>query len=75
MQYLKQDIEVLAEVPHIGILFGTHNLSSCDEILDDLTKQALVVRNADGVVAIGDEVLERLTFGQLLGEPESFYGV
>lgn len=75
VQRLKQDIETALDVPRIGVLFGTHNLASCQEILDDLTKQRLAVTDVDGVVSIADEVLERLTFGQLLGKQEDFHGV
>ncbi|KAI5120872.1 hypothetical protein M0805_008244 [Coniferiporia weirii] len=57
-------------VPGVGILFGTHNWGSCEIILDELVGAGLAAREREGkgeVVRIGDEVAERVTFGQLYG--------
>jgi proline dehydrogenase len=65
---VKRDILDTNNVPHIGILFGTHNHSSCKTVLDELVKEGLATEDKqDGVLNLGDNVLERLTFGQLLG--------
>lgn len=66
--------------PGVGVLFGTHNWRSCDVVLDELVRAGLATRDAvpllhggDGeskvkeVVAIPDEVCERVTMGQLYG--------
>jgi len=58
--------------PRIGVLFGTHNWTSVDRILDVLAAQGVAKRDMsekDGreVIVVGKEVTERVTFGQLLG--------
>lgn len=59
--------------PGIGVLFGTHNWTSCTFIMDEIVRKDLgtVERAASGdedVVRIPTEVGERITFGQLYGE-------
>ncbi|EIW74708.1 FAD-linked oxidoreductase [Coniophora puteana RWD-64-598 SS2] len=58
--------------PRIGVLFGTHNWTSVDRILDALVTQGAAKREVnekDGkdVIVVGKEVTERVAFGQLLG--------
>ncbi len=59
-------------VPTLGILFGTHNWTSCKLVLDELLKRGLasvedVTVEGEPVVRIGGEVTERLTMAQLYG--------
>ncbi|KAG0703502.1 FAD-linked oxidoreductase-like protein [Suillus ampliporus] len=63
-----------SDVPGIGVIFGTHNWTSCEFVLEELVKKGLgVVERAgtDGlredVVRIPPEVGEMITFGQLYG--------
>ena len=61
-----------AAAPRIGVLFGTHNWTSCDRILDALVAQGIARRERDEcsgkeVIVVGKDVTERVTFGQLLG--------
>lgn len=55
--------------PALGVLFGTHNWESAGLIVDELVRQGLAVQvgGGGGVVAVGDEVAERVTLGQLYG--------
>lgn len=75
-----QDLRAKRAQPGVGVLFGTHNWRSCDVVLDELVRAGLATRDAvpqvdggDGkskvkeVVAIPDEVCERVTMGQLYG--------
>ncbi|KAK0449641.1 FAD-linked oxidoreductase-like protein [Desarmillaria tabescens] len=62
---LKQDLGGKAQT--MGILFGTHNWTSCDLILTELVGRGLAKRVEGDVVSLGDEVTERLTIGQLFG--------
>ena len=62
-----------ARSPTIGILFGTHNWTSCKLILDELAKHGLASpdgKTSEGevIVRIGDAVTERITLAQLYGE-------
>ncbi len=55
----------------MGILFGTHNWTSCELILKELVVTGLAKRvegEEEEVMSLGDEVTERLTIGQLFGE-------
>ena len=61
--------------PSIGVLFGTHNWTSCGLILKNLVDAGLAV-TSDGqefkpeaaeVVKISDEAVERIAIGQLYG--------
>ena len=61
--------------PSIGVLFGTHNWTSCGLILKSLVDVGLAV-TSDGrefnpeaaeVVKISDEAVERIAIGQLYG--------
>ncbi|KAF9011569.1 FAD-linked oxidoreductase [Hymenopellis radicata] len=56
----------------LGVLFGTHNWTSSKSILKELVATGLGKSvgggpESDLVVQLGDEVTERLTFGQLYG--------
>ncbi|KAK7064927.1 proline dehydrogenase [Favolaschia claudopus] len=52
----------------IGILFGTHNWTSCRKILAGLEERGLAVRTSDGnKLSVPERVGERVTFGQLYG--------
>ncbi|KAF8878434.1 FAD-linked oxidoreductase-like protein [Infundibulicybe gibba] len=53
--------------PGIGVLFGTHNDRSCDLIFEELVRTGLAVKELGGSIRLGDEVTERITFGQLYG--------
>jgi proline dehydrogenase len=54
------------KIPTIGVLFGTHNWESCQLILDKI--RSLGLGEVDGqVVKIRDDVVRRLTMGQLYG--------
>ena len=66
--------------PRIGVLFGTHNWTSCETILGELVHNGLahrIVAGADehhrGTVTVLPDVAERLTFGQLYGTPFLFW--
>lgn len=62
--------------PSIGVLFGTHNWTSCALILKNLVDAGLAVTSnglefkpeAAEVVKISDEAVERIAIGQLYGE-------
>ena len=57
-------------IPRLGVLFGTHNLESCEHILDALVQEGLATRShEDGaeVTQIDDEAAECITLGQLYG--------
>jgi proline dehydrogenase len=62
--------------PSIGVLFGTHNWTSCGLILQNLVDAGLAVTSngqefkpeAPEVVKISDEAVERIAIGQLYGE-------
>ncbi|OAX40482.1 FAD-linked oxidoreductase [Rhizopogon vinicolor AM-OR11-026] len=59
-----------SDAPGIGVLFGTHNWTSCEFILEEIVKKGLgTVERAGGgdVVRIPPEVAERITFAQLYG--------
>jgi proline dehydrogenase len=61
--------------PKIGVLFGTHNWTSCGLILKNLVDTGLAVTSdgrefnpeAGEVVKISDEAVERIAIGQLYG--------
>lgn len=66
-----------ASIPSIGVLFGTHNWKSCKLILDGLVARGLAklegtTVDGEAVVAIGDDVTERLTLAQLYGMSTQF---
>ncbi len=66
---LKEDLGRKAQT--MGILFGTHNWTSCELILKELVVTGLAKRvegEEEEVMSLGDEVTERLTIGQLFGE-------
>lgn len=67
VQHVKSDMVASEDVVRIGALFGTHNTASCQAVLDELANAHLAVKGSDGVTSISDDVLERLTFAQLLG--------
>jgi len=55
--------------PSIGVLFGTHNSTTCDLILDEIVRKHLgTVEGDEEVIRIPPEVGERITFGQLYGK-------
>ena len=61
------------KVPTVGVLFGTHNWTSCRLILERLVEKGLaraegVTPELEPIVRIGSEVTERVTLGQLYGE-------
>ncbi|EIW65190.1 FAD-linked oxidoreductase [Trametes versicolor FP-101664 SS1] len=60
----------------LGVLFGTHNWESAGLIVDELVRQGLAVKveGEGGVVAVGDEVAERVTLGQLYGMTAALTG-
>ncbi len=68
---IKEDIR-RAKAQRVGVLFGTHNWTSSKLILKELVATGLGKSvgedpESDLVVQLGDEVTERLTFGQLYG--------
>lgn len=61
-----------ADVPRIGVLFGTHNWASARNILELLTKPDIglaekIQEGGEEVYRIGEAATERLTMGQLYG--------
>jgi proline dehydrogenase len=62
-------------MPTIGVIFGTHNWSSCALILDELVSSGLAPKTkvmTDGeieqeVIHLTEEVTERVGMGQLYG--------
>ncbi len=55
----------------MGILFRMHNWTSCKLILKELVMTGLtkhVEGEEEEVISLGDEVMERLTIGQLFSE-------
>lgn len=58
------------KLPTIGVLFGTHNWASCNKILDSVVQSGFAYKEPgeDGVIRMGDDITERLTFGQLYGQ-------
>lgn len=60
------------KLPTIGVLFGTHNWTSCNVILDELVNSGLASKlcneGSEDVVKLEDDVTERITVGQLFGE-------
>ncbi|TBU30788.1 FAD-linked oxidoreductase [Dichomitus squalens] len=64
---VRADVEARTRTPAIGVLFGTHNWESANLVVDELVRQRLGSVDANGVVAIGDAVAERVTMGQLFG--------
>lgn len=68
IEELKEDLGRKAQT--MGILFGTHNWTSCELILKELAETGLAKRvegEGEEVMSLGDEVTERLTIGQLFG--------
>ncbi|KIY72746.1 FAD-linked oxidoreductase [Cylindrobasidium torrendii FP15055 ss-10] len=55
--------------PRIGVLFGTHNWTSCKLILQELVDQGLasIVPGTEETIAVPEAVTERLVMGQLYG--------
>ncbi|KAJ7072623.1 FAD-linked oxidoreductase [Mycena amicta] len=51
----------------VGVLFGTHNWTSCKMILAGLEKRGLGRTTAEGRLRVEERVGERVTFGQLYG--------
>ncbi|OCH94220.1 FAD-linked oxidoreductase [Obba rivulosa] len=56
-----------AAAPRLGVLFGTHNRTSCARILDALTAHGLARERADGTLEVADEAAERVALAQLYG--------
>lgn len=56
--------------PAVGVLFGTHNWQSCGLILEELVKTGLAFKGPgeDDLVLLPDDVVERVTIGQLYGQ-------
>ncbi|KZT68814.1 FAD-linked oxidoreductase [Daedalea quercina L-15889] len=61
--------DVRREVSSVGVLFGTHNWKSVDDILERMEKLGLAKRigGVDGPLYVPDEVAERIALGQLYG--------
>ncbi|KAF7367645.1 Proline dehydrogenase [Mycena sanguinolenta] len=51
----------------IGILFGTHNWTSCKKIMMGLAQRGLAAVTPEGKLRVAERVGERVTFGQLYG--------
>ncbi|KIY44062.1 FAD-linked oxidoreductase [Fistulina hepatica ATCC 64428] len=67
-----EDVKKNRETPSVGVLFGTHNWTSCGLILDELVNSDLAdkvktLHDVNGIVSISTPVTERLTIGQLYG--------
>jgi len=58
--------DILHEVPHIGILFATHNSQSCEKILEGLVREG-IAKEENGHVLVGQAAAERCAIGQLFG--------
>lgn len=57
--------------PSLGVMFATHNWDSCELILNELVQSGSACRRSEergDVVEIGDDVVERVTIGQLYGQ-------
>jgi Proline dehydrogenase len=53
-------------IPHIGLLFGTHNSESCTRILNGLVLEGIATER-DGLVIVDEQAAERCAIGQLFG--------
>ena len=51
----------------VGVVFGTHNWKSCDEVLSALVKNGLGRGEEQDKVVLGEEVTERVAIAQLFG--------
>ncbi|KAJ6459606.1 FAD-linked oxidoreductase [Mycena sanguinolenta] len=51
----------------IGILFGTHNWTSCKKIMSGLAQRGLAAVTPEGKLRVAERVGEQVTFGQLYG--------
>ncbi|KAJ7250111.1 FAD-linked oxidoreductase-like protein [Mycena haematopus] len=51
----------------LGILFGTHNWTSCKKIMAGLAQRGLAAVTPEGKLRVAERVSERATFGQLYG--------
>lgn len=58
--------DIVHKIPHIGLLFGTHNSESCTKILTGLMHEGMATER-DGVVIVDNEAAERCAIGQLFG--------
>lgn len=54
------------KIPHVGLLFGTHNSESCMKLLSGLVREGIATEK-DGLVVMSDEATERCAIGQLFG--------
>lgn len=66
------DTDSAASIPSVGVLFGTHNWKSCRLVLDGLGARELahqdgITAEGEPVLAISNEVTERLALAQLYG--------
>ncbi|EIN13286.1 FAD-linked oxidoreductase [Punctularia strigosozonata HHB-11173 SS5] len=53
--------------PTIGVLFGTHNTTSAELVLEEIVQHGLGSRTQGGEVVLSPEVTERINMGQLYG--------
>jgi proline dehydrogenase len=51
----------------VGVMFGTHNWDSTRLVLDELVDRKLATRDEQGRVVVGNEIVEKVSFGQLYG--------
>jgi len=64
---VRQDIERRGpSVPRVGVLFGTHNRTSCMKVLDGLVREGIARREGDKTI-ICAPAAERCVIGQLYG--------
>lgn len=69
--------EASTRAPTIGVLFGTHNWTSCRLVLDRLVEKGLAKAERatpehEPIVRIGSEVTERVALAQLYGVSNFF---
>ncbi|CAE6464416.1 unnamed protein product [Rhizoctonia solani] len=53
--------------PKLGLLFGTHNKQSCQNVLDCMISSGLAHKNEDGLAEVRSGVEDIVCFGQLYG--------
>ncbi|KLO17621.1 FAD-linked oxidoreductase [Schizopora paradoxa] len=56
--------------PTLGLLFGSHNVDSCNLVLDELVRNGLA-EVKDGIIHVPETVAERVTIAQLYGMRDS----
>lgn len=53
------------QLPRVGVMVGSHNVASTRLVLEDLRRKGLIRNRDDGRITVGNDVRERVVFGQL----------